>query len=167
MGNSGRPATSAYVAGLTLLARRELSEAQLRLRLLRRGYPPEEVDEAIARLKAERALDDARVAEALTRTEIAVRGRGRLRVGRQLAQAGIASDVADRALDHAYGETDPDALLTAALDKRLRGRSVVADPREMQRLYRYLTGQGFESDRVMRILRSRRSNTPPMQDRAD
>lgn len=167
MGSSERPAASTYVAGLTLLARRELSEAQLRLRLLRRGYPSEEVDEALTRLKAERALDDVRVAEALTRTEIALRGRGRLRVGRQLAQAGIASDIADRALDRAYADTDPDALLTAALDKRLRGRRVIADQREMQRLYRYLTSQGFDSDRVIRMLRSRRSNAPPMQDRED
>jgi regulatory protein len=157
--SSDRTATATYVAGLKLLARRELSEAQVRQRLLRRGHAAEDVDTAIARLKSERALDDARVADALTRTEMAVRGRGRLRVGRQLAQAGIGSDIADRALDRAYSETDADALLTAALDKRLRGRTNIADQREMQRLYRYLVGQGFESDRVLNILRGRLSES--------
>ena len=30
------------------------------------------------------------------------------------------------------------------------------DDRELQRLFRYLVGQGFESDRIMRTLTSRR-----------
>lgn len=155
MAGSERQATAAYVAGLRLLARRELSEAQIRQRLLRRGHTLGDVDVAIERLKTERALDDARVADALTRTAIVVRGRGRLRVSRALAQAGIDPKVADRALDRAYGDTDADALLAAVLDKRLRGRTTIADEREMQRLYRYLLGQGFESDRILSVLKNR------------
>lgn len=155
LASSDGSATTPYVAGLKLLARRELSEAQLRQRLLRRGHAADDVEVALTRLKSERALDDARVADALTRTEIAVRGRGRLRVSRQLAQAGIDAGVADRALDRAYAETDLDTLLTAKLDNRLRGRPRIADQREMQRLYRYLVGQGFESDRVLAVLRRR------------
>lgn len=155
MASNDRSVTATYVTGLKLLARRELSEAQLRQRLLRRGHAPHDIDAAIQRLKSERALDDTRVADALVRTEIALRGRGRLRVGRQLAQAGIASDVADGALDRAYAEADPDTLLAAALDKRLRGRPHITDQREMQRLYRYLVGQGFESEHVLGLLRRR------------
>ena len=146
-----------YVAGLTMLARRELSEVQLRQRLLRRGHTPDHVDTAIARLKSERALDDARVAEAIARTAITLRGRGKLRVSRQIKQAGIASSTAEQALARAYEEVDPQELLVAALDKRLRGRETIADQKEMQRLYRYLVGQGFESDRVLSLLRRRLS----------
>ena len=47
-------------------------------------------------------------------------------------------------------------MLDAALAKRLRGRDTVADEREYQRLYRYLVGQGFESDRVLKALTLRR-----------
>ena len=50
---------SAYLAGLTMLARRELSEAQVRQRLLRKKHSPEAIDAAITRLKSERAIDDA------------------------------------------------------------------------------------------------------------
>lgn len=146
-----------YVAGLTMLARRELSESQLRQRLLRRGHPPEQVDEALARLKSERALDDARVAEAIARTEISLRGRGKLRVRQQIKQAGIAPATASRALERAYEDVDPQALLIAALDKRLRGRTEIADQKEMQRLYRYLVAQGFGSDKVISLLRRRMS----------
>lgn len=148
-------AREAYVAGLTLLARRELSEAQVRQRLLRRGYPPEDVDSAIERLKAERALDDTRVAEAIARTEIALHQRGRLRVDRQIARAGIAKATAKRAVEQVYADVDTDALLLTALAKRLRGADRIPDQKTFQRLYRYLVGQGFEPERVLTVLRQR------------
>ena len=55
-----------------------------------------------------------------------------------------------------FGAIDDDALIEASLNKRLRGRDTIADDREFQRLYRYLAGQGFESDRIMKVLNSRR-----------
>ena len=48
----------AYVTALRLLARRELSEAQVRARLARREFESDEIDAAVARLQEERALDD-------------------------------------------------------------------------------------------------------------
>lgn len=157
-------AQEAYVAGLTLLARRELSEAQVRQRLLRRGYAADEVDAALARLKSERALDDARVAEAIARTAIALHQRGRLRVDRQIKRAGIATATAKRAIEQVYADVDPDALLLAALTKRLRGADRIPDQKTFQRLYRYLIGQGFESDRIVRELRKRTRTAIPEED---
>ena len=148
---------AAYLAAVQMLARRELSEAQIRVRLRRKGYEDDDADAAIDRLKAERSLDDERVAGAIARTEAHVRRRGKLRVRRQIEAAGIASSIADRVADEVFAEIDPDALLNAALEKRLRGRASVTDDRERQRLYRYLIGQGFEHDRVLAVLRARRS----------
>ena len=92
------------------------------------------------------------------RTEITLRGRGRARVNRQIKQAGIADTTAQRALERAYEDVDPQELLVAALNKRLRGRETIADQKEMQRLYRYLVSQGFDSDRVLSLLRRRLSS---------
>ena len=58
----------AYVVGLKLLATRELAEAQLRARLSRRHFEPDDVEAAVSRLRSERALDDARTAGAYART---------------------------------------------------------------------------------------------------
>jgi regulatory protein len=148
---------SAYTAGLMMLARRELSEKQLRQRLARREHSPEDIDLAIARLKDNRSLDDARVAGAIARMETGIRKRGRLRVKRQIEAAGISSSLAQRAVDEAFDEIDPDAQLNAALQKRLRGREQIADDKEFSRLYRYLIGQGFESDKVVSKLRKLRT----------
>ena len=145
-------ADSAYLAGLKMLARRELSEAQVRQRLARRDYDAEAVDAAIAKLKDNRSLDDVRVAGAIARTETGIRKRGRLRVRRQIEAAGIAPSIAERAVNEVFDTLDTDALLAAALQKRLRGRDRIADQREFARLFRYLLGQGFESDRIRAAL---------------
>jgi regulatory protein len=148
-----KPKVSAYVDGLRMLGRRDLSEAQIRQRLARKGHEPDEVEAAVDRLRAERAIDDARVAEAIAHTETTVRRHGKLRVRRQIEQAGIAPATARNAVDSVFEALDDQALLEASLGKRLRGRETIADEREFGRLFRYLVGQGFEPDRVMTALR--------------
>jgi regulatory protein len=138
-----------------MLARRELSEAQVRQRLARRQHGDEDIDAAVERLKAERAIDDARVAEAIARTETVVKRRGKLRVTRRIESAGIESSTAKYAVDQVFGDLDDDAMIEAALAKRLRGRDRATDDREFQRLYRYLVSQGFEPERVSKALRRR------------
>jgi len=138
-----------------MLGRRELSEAQVRQRLARRGYEPDSVDGAVARLREERAIDDARVAEAIVRTQSSIRGRGRLRVLREVESAGIAAAIARRAVDDVFDSLDPDALLEASLAKRLDEREPIADDADFRRLYRYLIGQGFEADRIIAALKAR------------
>jgi len=136
-----------------MLARRELSEAQIRQRLAKRGDAKESIDEAVARLKSERSIDDERVASAIARTQATGRSRGRRRVLQQIEAAGISRSVAARAVDEVFASVDPDALLSASLAKRLRGRERIADDREFQRLFRYLSAQGFDSDRILAHLR--------------
>jgi regulatory protein len=136
-----------------MLARRELSEEQIRQRLARKAHDPHEIDEAIERLRGERAIDDARVAEAIARTEVGVRKRGKLRVQQRIERAGIARATARRAVDETFEAIDGAALLQASLAKRLRGRETIEDDRELERLYRYLVAQGFEPERVIEALR--------------
>jgi regulatory protein len=150
---------SAYTAGLQMLARRELSEAQVRQRLARRGFAGDAIAEAIDRLKADGSIDDRRVAGALARTEAGVRHRGRLRVQQRLLAAGIPRALADHAVAETFDDINPEAHLQAALEKRLRlaGDDSLTDDRQFARLYRQLTAQGFEPDRVLAVLRGRRT----------
>ena len=98
--------TNAYIDGLKMLARRELSEHQVRERLARKGHEDDAIEVAIARLREERALDDARVAEAIARTETSIRRRGKLRVRMQIQRAGIDKSIAKRAVDDVFGTID-------------------------------------------------------------
>lgn len=159
MSRAQSPKPRAYVAALLLLGRRELSEAQVRERLARRGYEDEDIQGAVEALKAEGAIDDARVASAIARWETSTRRRGRRRVAQQMVKAGISSEAARHAIDDTFADLDEPALIEAALCKRLRPGLTIADDREFARLYRFLVAQGFESDRVMAVLSKRRAPT--------
>ena len=142
-----------------MLARRELSEAQLRQRLTRRQHDADAIDAAIARLKADRSLDDERVAGAIARSETGLKKRGRYRVTRQIEAAGIAPSIARRVVEETFAAIDADSLLTEALSRRLRGKDRIEDEKEFSRLYRYLVAQGFEPDRVLAHLRKKSGST--------
>jgi regulatory protein len=159
------PTDSARVAALKMLARRELSEAQIRQRLVRRGHETADIEDAITRLKDERAIDDARVAGAIARTETSVRRHGRLRVAQQLARAGIAKSTARVAITETFEGVNDEALLQQALNRRLKNERPIADQREFQRLYRFLIAQGFESEKVLEALTERRRVREPQADR--
>ena len=146
-------ATPAYVDGLKLLGRRELSVQQLRERLVDRNHSRAEVQAAVEQLLETGALDDGRVARAHARTAAGVKGRGRLRVMRELLAIGIANDVAAAAVADVFSELDERTLIARALQKKLRGRPRVIDQAEHARLYQYLMRQGFTPAGVVAALR--------------
>ncbi|HEX7139582.1 MAG TPA: RecX family transcriptional regulator [Vicinamibacterales bacterium] len=124
-----------------------------------RRHAAELVDEAIARLSEEKAIDDTRVAEAIARTQTSVRGRGRQRVRMEIERAGIDKSTARRVVEEVFAGLDDDALLEAALSRlsrpsrRPRSAGAMTDDRQLARLYRRLVAEGFDADRVRASLR--------------
>ena len=168
----------AYVTALRMLARRELSEAQVRTRLARREFASGVIDEAVERLQAVRALDDRRTALACARTEAHVKRHGRLRALRAVEALGIDRGLAKEAVAEVFGDVDEDALIAQALDRKLRHQpspkasakpapptlkasarqAVAVEAAVVRRLYRYLLSQGFDAGRVNAAIRSRVKN---------
>jgi regulatory protein len=134
---------SAYADGLRLLAGREFTAAECRARLIDRGHTAADADAAIQELVDEGSLDDNRVARAYARTAIDVKGRGRLRIARELAEKGVPRDVIAAALADTFGDVDERALVARAIQKKLRGRPRPANTSDFARLYQYLLRQGF------------------------
>jgi regulatory protein len=147
---------SAYLDALHLLARRELSVAECRARLADKEHPRDEIDKAIEHLIQTGALDDNRVARAFVRTALTVKGRGRLRIQRELQQKGIPRTIASEAIAEIAGDSDERSLVRKAIQKRLRGRSTVKDRAESARLYQHLMRQGFTPAAVVAELRKMR-----------
>jgi regulatory protein len=144
---------SAYTDALQLLARRELTEKELRGRLIDRDHPCEEIDRVIAHLLESKTLDDGRVARAYARTATDVKGRGRLRVMRELNAMGVAHETATEAVTEVFADVDERALIAKALQKKMRGRSRISDAREHARVYQYLMRQGFTPAGIVAALR--------------
>src|SRR3954469_16395639 len=157
------PERTAYVDGLQLLGQRELSVRQLRERLRGPEHAAADIDRAIELLLEHRALDDARVAAAYVRTALKVKGRGRLRIRRELAAMGIDQEVAEAALADAFGEVDERGLITKALEKKLRGKKITT-PAEYARVFQFLMRQGFSPGTVTAVLRAQRRGRPAADD---
>jgi regulatory protein len=109
------------------MARRAHSRAELRRKLARRGYPDQEVAEAVARLAEMRLQDDGQFAEGHVRRRSS--SRGPLALSAELAARGVDRGVADQAL---AGFT-PEAQLASAIElaERLAGRSRPAGYQEL------------------------------------
>jgi regulatory protein len=147
---------SAYLDGLHLLARRELSVTECRARLGDKEHPRDEIDAAIAHLIETGALDDQRVARAYARTALTVKGRGRLRVQRELHEKGISKEIVAEALAEVFGDADERTMVARAIRRRLRGRTTLKDRAESARLYQHLMRQGYTPAAVIGELRKLR-----------
>ncbi len=144
---------SAHSDALRLLAGRELSAAEIRSRLLDRNHPLAEIDAAIEQLIESGLLDDARVARAYARTALNIKGRGRLRITRELREKGIAEETVTSAIADVFGDLDERALVARAIEKKLKGRARPADRTAYARLYQHLIRQGFSPAAVSSELR--------------
>ena len=144
---------SCYGDALKLLGRRDLSVADLRGRLAEREHPAEQIDAAISRLLETGALNDGRLARAYIRTAVQVKGRGRLRIARELQGLGVTREVASEALAEVFADTDERALIDRAIQKKLRGGPRPKTVQERARLYQFLMRQGFTPNGVSAAMR--------------
>ena len=144
----------AYITALTMLSRRELSEAQIRTRLARKAFEDDDIEAAIERLRQDGTINDRRVALAAARLESTIRHRGRARVIQKLRTLGIAAEVVESAVNAVFEEVDENALLDRAFERRLRAHAPKdLDEKGRARIVRSLAGQGFSIDAILRRLR--------------
>lgn len=137
---------------LRLLGRRDLTRAELTTRLTDRGYQPDDIEPALARLVEERFLDDRRTALAHARTASRIKGRGRVRIGRELEARGVSRDLIHEALDQISPNDDMETLRRFLVRKGVTSRP---DPAVRRRLFQQLVRRGFSIDLVSRALKYR------------
>ncbi|QKT05091.1 regulatory protein RecX [Ectothiorhodospiraceae bacterium 2226] len=143
----------AYARALRLLAGRDHSAYELRLKLVQRGCTDEAIEAALSRLSAERYLDEWRYAEAYVASR-ADKGVGPLRIAAELAERRVP----EAAASHALREAKVD---WAALAARVRARRFGAPPDELHeraKQQRFLQGRGFDYGQI------RAAFAPPADD---
>jgi len=86
--SAGEGVAGCYEAAVRLLASRAHSARELRLKLLRRGHPSDEIDAALERLREGGYLDDAAYARALIGRRSG--GRGARAIASELAAQALA-----------------------------------------------------------------------------
>ncbi len=130
--------TDGYAYALRLLARREYSEHELRVKLGPRADPAE-TDRILARLKDAGLQSDARCAETLVR-HYAEEGWGRRRIFYEAGLRGVGAELVRGALA-AAGIDWAERAAAAARRRRLSSGT----PAEKHRALMFLARRGFDS----------------------
>jgi regulatory protein len=143
---------AAFRTTLRFLERRPFASRNLARRLVMKGHPPEAAEAAIARAERVGLLNDNQFALHYVQTRSA-RGRGPLRLRRDLAALGVERVVVDRALAEAFGADGTDAPSPEALArKRLAQLKGLPRPVQRRRLLAFLARRGFAGEAVGRMV---------------
>jgi regulatory protein len=150
-----------YDRALTLLEYRSRSVDELRRRLIQKGSPKVEVEEVLVRLVEQKLLDDSVFALQFARSRITGAGASKLRILQELRRKGVASDVAERALEE-LGEQegiDAGASIHRVAEKKWKTLGKLDDFTRRRRLYGFLARRGFNPDEI-RAAMARLGTTP-------
>ena len=144
-------------AALDLLSHRARTRAELRRKLVGKGFRPARVDLCLDRLAERGLLDDAAVASAFVRDRIRHRPRGKGRLAQELRAKGVADAVASAVVDDVLEEEalTEEALAQQVLEawlkrqgpatlRALSGREPTPErEKARRRLHGYLARRGF------------------------
>ena len=144
-----------YECAVKALGRRTRTVAELK-RLMRSRVEPGEsgeakIDQIIARLKAQRYLNDTSYATSYARLRQENQSFGKRRVRQDLVQKGVHAEVIAKTLDAAYGDVNEEELARKHLErKRVQKPS---NEKEAARVMRMLVRAGFSTGVIFRILK--------------
>jgi regulatory protein len=135
---------------LRLLTGRDYSHAELRQRLLDRGFESTRIDEALQRCLELGYLDDARYA---FNRAISLMNQGRAvgpRVLADLRRHGISPEIANQALEKSLESCDENQLFRSLMDRRFPDFDYdSASFKERRRVVQYLQRRGYPLSLIM------------------
>jgi regulatory protein len=137
---------TAYDKALQLLAARAHFRRELERKLAQRGFPPEEIEAALARLAEGKYLDDRATARVFVESRQERGGEGRARLRAELLKRGAPEESVEAALAELTPEDDLPAAREAAGSWRRKGG---IDPRA---LARHLERKGFSGRAIVSVL---------------
>ena len=161
---SGTSTRTSWVTAIGLLARRDLSEEEVRLKLLARDFAERDVEETVARLRERRYLDDRSLALAVARAQSRTKHHGPLRVRAYLSKRQIPEELAREAIRVEFPEGAE--LERAAIALQRMAHSSTARPsagggdepgpedrrKADGRLFRRLVARGYSWEAARRAL---------------
>ena len=140
-------AEKAFSKAVDLLALRPHFEAELAVKLERRGFHRSAVDSALGRLVDLGYLDDLEAARGFASRRVPGQGWGPRRLVAELARRGVDQGHVQTVVDETFAEGEG-ALASAAA-----ARWAAKGGRDRDRLARYLDRRGFSKGVIVEILR--------------
>jgi regulatory protein len=143
---------AALRAALRTLEVRPYARADLERRLVRRGHARVAVAAALEEAAGMGLLDDAAFARSYAETR-AARGRGPMRIRRDLLAMGVARDAIDAAIAARWPDGAEDSALPLALATRRAAQlGDLPRPVKRRRLFAYLMRRGFSGRTINQVV---------------
>lgn len=149
-------------AALAFLAARSRSRAELEERLLKKGFSPGDVAEALGELEKKGYLDDRQFAVSWARWRLSGKPMGRARLKQELKAKGLQDEEIEEALQEAYAEADELTLALRASERKLQGFQRLDPKKRRQKLFQFLKRRGFPLPTIWKALGEKgNGETPP------
>jgi len=142
---------TALTSALRRLARRDHSVGELSSALLRRGFPPEEVERVIESLCSRGLLDDRAFAERFARSRLERSGQNAIRA--ELRRRRVERETAESSLLSALGEVSEEEALVALARRYWASHGRDGAGRRIQKLHLFLLRRGYPAPLVSTKLR--------------
>lgn len=157
---------SAWSDALAMLARRDLTEGEVRARLDRRNHDGDAIEEAVRRLRARRFLDDSTLAREVARSRAERRLDGPAKIRAYLRRRGLPDELVRKAVREAFPEGAEARRARAVVERVAQGRHLeTASGEELrrlrERLFRRLLSRGYSFDAARTAVFTRWDETAP------
>lgn len=126
----------------------------MRQALRERGYAEDAVEEALARLRQERLLDDAGFAARYARSRLQHQGLGRHRLSLGLRRKGVARSVAEAGIREALGEVSESAVLDGLARRYWKANARRPPEQRLRSLWAFLLRRGFPATLILSRLKA-------------
>ncbi len=134
---------------MRMCARSERSSGDA-MRLMRRwGLSEEDARKVLARLQAERFIDDARYAEAFVRDKLNLSGWGAYKIKMALRAKGVSSDIVESVVAPMLAETDMAERLEDVMVRRMRTLKYNSPYDAKTKLIRFAASRGYDMEQAI------------------
>lgn len=135
-----------------MLSYRARSEAELRSRLLRLGFPEATADKTLVKLRSLNYIDDSAFARAWARDRAESRGFGPRRIERELKEKGISPSLIQEIVRENFRQGEEEERAKKLIEKRFRGKNL-NDAKVLRRAIAFLQRRGYASGVILDLLR--------------
>ncbi len=150
--NEPTPASIRMMA-MNLLAMREHSAKELRVKLARKCNRDELILAVVEKLQCDGLQSDSRYAAAYTNMRLR-QGKGAQIIRLELREKGINDELISECLINAVQDTDWNSLALKAYQKKFGDSHTVMDLKEKSKRIRFLTARGFSATNIQYVFKS-------------
>ena len=137
---------------LRFLSYRARSEAEVRSKLARSGFPQRVIEATLSRLRSLKLVNDETFARSWAQTRAENRGYGPLRIKRELGQKGISQSLIGRVLQETFNQEEEKQRARKLLERRFRGEDL-SDLKILRRAVDFLRRRGYRDSVIGEVVK--------------